>query len=465
MANQIATINGVNHEPQSTKPHFVLMPLMAQGHTIPMIDMAHLLARHGALVTFITTPINASRIKPIIQNAKDSQLSICFVSLPGLPEGSENIDTLPKGLQQFSAFMDACFLLKDPLIAYLQENDPPPNCIVSDTSQAWTSDVARVFGIPRLYFIGFSAFSSLCRDITNHYKIYDNVADENEPVQLPGFPHPLEVPKIRSTLSFSTPGMEKIREKIKEEESKANGVIINTFQELESLYIDSYENFIAKKVWPIGPLCLSVLYVSFGSIAKGVSSQLVEIGLGLEASQKPFIWVIKSGDKTSEFEQWLLEGKFEERVRDRGLIIRGWAPQVMILSHKAIGGFVTHCGWNSTIEGICAGVPMTTWPHFADQFLNEILVVDVLKVGVRIGVEKSVNWGNEKSNEIMVNRDQIERKVLELMDEEKEGMERRNRARKLGEMAKMATDEEGSSYKHIELLIQDIQKKMQVTKA
>ncbi|KAJ3682556.1 hypothetical protein LUZ60_015129 [Juncus effusus] len=393
--------------------------------------------------------------------------------------------------------MDACFLLKDPLIAYLQENDPPPNCIISDMSQAWTGDVAREFGIPRLYFIGFSAFSSLCRDITNHDKIYDNAADENEPVPLPAFPHPLEVSKTRSTLSFSTPGMEKIHEQIKEEESKANGVIVDTFQELESLYIDLYEKFIEKRVWPIGPLCLynkdskqlasrgneasmdkerclkwldsmqdgSVLYVSFGSIAEGVSLQLVEIRLGLEASQKPFIWVVKQGDKTSEFEQWLLEEKFEERVRDRGLIIRGWAPQVMILSHKAIGGFVTHCGWNSTIEGICAGVPMTTWPHFADQFLNEILVIDVLKVGVRIGVEKSVNWGSEVSNEVMVKRDEIERKVLELMDKEREVTDRRNRTQKLGEMAKMAMDEGESSYKHIELLIQDIREKIQVTEA
>ncbi|KAJ3682569.1 hypothetical protein LUZ60_015142 [Juncus effusus] len=206
----------------------------------------------------------------------------------------------------------------------------------------------------------------------------------------------------------------------------------------------------------------SVLYVSFGSVARIVSLQLIEIGLGLEASERPFIWVIKTGEKTSEFEQWLLEEKFEERVRDRGLIIRGWAPQVMILSHKAIGGFVTHCGWNSTIEGICAAVPMVAWPQFGDQFFNEILIVDVLKVGVRIGVEKSIKWGSEKSDEVMVKRDEVVRKVLELMDGEGEGMERRNRAQKLGEMAKVAMDEGGSSYEHIELLIQDIREKMLV---
>ncbi|KAJ3682570.1 hypothetical protein LUZ60_015143 [Juncus effusus] len=168
MANQ-TTISGLNPKPQSTQPHFVLIPLMAQGHTIPMLDMAHLLANHGALVTFITTPLNASRIKSIIQNVKDSQLNIRFVPLPfnctavGLPEGSENLDTLPNGFQQYKPFLEACFLLKDPLILYLQENDPPPNCVISDSTQPWTGDLAREFGIPRFHFIGFSAFASLCR--------------------------------------------------------------------------------------------------------------------------------------------------------------------------------------------------------------------------------------------------------------------------------------------------------------
>ncbi|KAJ4780334.1 Glycosyltransferase [Rhynchospora pubera] len=160
-----------------------------------------------------------------------------------------------------------------------------------------------------------------------------------------------------------------------------------------------------------------------------------------------------------EIEQWLIEEKFEERVKDRGFIIKGWAPQVMILSHKAVGGFLTHCGWNSIIESICNGVTMLTWPHFGDQFFNEILVVDVLKIGIRIGVERSVVLGSEKSEEVMAKRDDVERNVLELMDEGKEGMERRIRAKKLGEMAKNAMNDGGSSHKNIELLIQVVKER------
>jgi flavonol-3-O-L-rhamnoside-7-O-glucosyltransferase len=340
-----------------------------------------------------------------------------------------------------------------------------------------------------LLFFPHANFCNI-RDITTIHRIYDNVTDENEPVPFPDFPHPLAVPKSQSTLSFYAPAMEKIRAMIGEEDSKSNGVIVNTFQELESIYLDSYEQFLKRKVWAVGPVCLynrglkqmatrgnkasideerclkwldsmqddSVLFVNFGSLARGVPLQLMEIGLGLEASRKPFIWVVKAGDKMQEIERWLIEEKFEERVKGRGLIIKGWAPQVMILSHRAIGGFLTHCGWNSTIESICNGVSMITWPHFGDQFLNEILIVDVLKIGIRIGVERPIVWGSENSDEVMVRRGDVERKVLEFMDEEKERMERSVRARELGDMAKKAIEEGGSSYKNIELLIQAVQK-------
>ncbi|KAJ4771619.1 Glycosyltransferase [Rhynchospora pubera] len=492
-------MNGFTHSSQSKKPHFVLVPLMAQGHTIPMIDLAHLLASHGALVTFVTTPLNALRIESVIQHAKESQLPIKFLPLPfnyaeaGLPEGSENLDTLHHGLQEFAAFMEICFSNKDPLISNLREHEIPPSCVISDLTQPWTGEVAREFGIPRLGFLGFSAFATLCRDISILHKIYDNITDENEPVPIPGFPHPLEIPKTKSFLSFYAPGFEKIREKIAEENSKSEGIIVNTFLEMESLYIDSYEKLTGKKAWAVGPTCLyirdlkqmnsrgnkasideerclkwldsmekgSVLFVNFGSLANIVPLQVMEIGLGLETSRKPFIWVLKAGDKMAEIEQWLIEEKFEDRVKDRGLIIKGWAPQFMILSHKAVGGFLTHCGWNSIIESICNGVPMLTWPQFGDQFQNEILVADVLKVGIKIGVERSVVWGSEKSDEVMVKRDHMERKVLELIDEGKEGMERRIRARELGDKAKKAMEEGGSSYKNIELLIQVVQEKAQ----
>lgn len=102
----------------------------------------------------------------------------------------------------------------------------------------------------------------------------------------------------------------------------------------------------------------SVIYACFGSLCHLSISQLKEIGLGLEASNHPFVWIIRQSDCSSETEEWLGKEKYEERLKGRGLVIRGWAPQVLILSHSAVGGFLTHCGWNSRVEGICGGVPM-----------------------------------------------------------------------------------------------------------
>ncbi|EEC72713.1 hypothetical protein OsI_06314 [Oryza sativa Indica Group] len=116
------------------------------------------------------------------------------------------------------------------------------------------------------------------------------------------------------------------------------------------------------------------------------------------------------------------------RTATRGLVVRGWAPQVTILSHRAVGGFLTHCGWNSLLEAIARGVPVATWPHFADQFLNEQLAVDVLGVGVPIGVTAPVSMLNEES--LTVDRGDVARVVSVLMDGGgEEAKERRRKAK------------------------------------
>lgn len=487
----LALAHDLEEDASERKAHFVLVPLMAQGHTIPMTDMACLLARHGARVSFVTTPLNASRIAGLIDHAAAAGLAIRFVRLRfpaaefGLPEGCENADML-QSRDLFKNFMDACAALREPLAAYLREQEQPPSCIVSDMSHWWTGDIAREFGVPRLTFNGFCGFASLARYIMVRDNLLEHVQDENELVSFPGFPTPLELTKARCPGSVSVPGLDQIRKKMYEEEMRSSGVVINSFQELEALYIESFEQVTGKKVWTVGPMCLcnqdsntmaargnkasmdeaqclqwldsmdpgSVIFVSFGSMARTAPQQLVELGLGLESSNRAFIWVIKAGDKFPEVEGWLADG-FEERVKDRGLIIRGWAPQVMILWHRSVGGFMTHCGWNSTLEGVCAGVPMITWPHFAEQFVNERLVVDVLKTGVEVGVKGVTQWGHEQE-EVTVTKDDVEAAVSRLMDEGEAAEEMRMRAREFGVKARKALVEGVSSYNNINLLIHEM---------
>ncbi|CAN0846368.1 UDP-glycosyltransferase 73B4 [Linum grandiflorum] len=172
-------------------------------------------------------------------------------------------------------------------------------------------------------------------------------------------------------------------------------------------------------------------------------AQLLEIAAALEASGQGFIWVVKRDSEEEKDQEWLPEG-FEERME-------GWAPQVLILDHEATGGFMTHCGWNSTLEGVAAGVPMVTWPLGAEQFLNGRLVTDVLRVGVGIGCEE---WSRE-DRKMVVGREEIERAVSEVMVGE-DAEEMRERAMELKVKAVKANEEGGSSYSDLKSLLEEL---------
>lgn len=247
------------------------------------------------------------------------------------------------------------------------------------------------------------------------------------------------------------------------------GVIFNSFYELEPDYADYYRKVLGKRSWHVGPFLLcnrkneekihksddkhheclqwldtkkqnSVIYVCFGSMSNFTDSQIEEIALGLEASEQEFIWVIRKGK--------IPEG-FEERTKEKGFIIRGWAPQTLILDHEAIGAFLTHCGWNSTLEGVSAGVPMVTWPIFAEQFLNEQLITKVLQIGVAVGAEEwSIVVDNVKSEAIT--------KAVKCVMAGEESMEMRRRAEEVKKMANKAVEEGGSSYSDLNALFQEL---------
>ena len=191
----------------------------------------------------------------------------------------------------------------------------------------------------------------------------------------------------------------------------------------------------------------SVVYVSFGSIAQADAKQAVELGLGLEASGHPFIWVIRNAGEYDGAMRAFLD-ELEARVAGRGLLIRGWALQVVILSHAAVGGFVTHCGWNSMMEAITAGLPVVTWPHFTDQFLNQKMVVDVLGIGVSVGITEPLLY-QKVEKEIVVGRNVVEEAVRSVMGGGEEAKGRRRRARALAVKARAAMKEGGSSHRNL----------------
>ncbi|GKV40863.1 hypothetical protein SLEP1_g48461 [Rubroshorea leprosula] len=479
---------------QTYEPHFVFIPLMGPGHIIPIIDIARLLAQRGVTVTIATTPQNAARFASVVNRATSSGLPIRFLQLEfpleaGLPKGCENVDSMPS-MDMLGNFVTAISMLQQPFEKSLMEMRPPPSCIVSDKFISWAASTASQFRIPRILFDGMSCFTLLCNYNLHKSEIYKHVT-ETEPFVVPGLPHRIEFTRAQLSGYFN-PGSNKklnaMRQQVRDAEEGAYGVLVNSFEELEPEYLRAYREATGDKVWCIGPVSLcnkeisdkaergnktcidenkclkwldsrssnSVLYVCFGSINRLTPPQLIELGLALEASNRSFIWVIRQASKPEEMEKWLTEYGFEERVKGRGLLIKGWAPQVLILSHQAIGGFLTHCGWNSTLEGICAGVPMATWPLFGEQFYNEKLIVQVLEIGVRVGSPVVTQLGDEEKFGVLVKEEDVTKAIEKLMDEGEEGKKRRERAQKFAAMAVKAVEKGGSSYLNITLLIQDI---------
>ncbi|XP_026445874.1 UDP-glucosyl transferase 73B2-like [Papaver somniferum] len=175
--------------------------------------------------------------------------------------------------------------------------------------------------------------------------------------------------------------------------------------------------------------------------------------MGLEISGCSFIWVVRQmkNDDGQIFFPW----GFEERIEGKGLIIRDWAPQVLILDHPAVGGFMTHCGRNSMLEGLSAGVPMITWPMFADQFHNEKFITQVIKTGIRVGFEEYTLWVDVEYASL-VKSAKINMVVGQFIGEGEEAKEMRKRAKEMSEMAKRSVEEGGSSYANLTTLIEEM---------
>ncbi|CAO1947717.1 unnamed protein product [Urochloa humidicola] len=471
--------------------HFVFVPLMAQGHLIPAVDTALLLASHGAVCTIASTPATAARVRPTVESARQTGLQVRLVEIPldyaeaGLPEGADNVDNVP--IQYVKNYFDAVALLGGPIERYLRANAPYPTCVVSDFIHPWTTVLAANLGVPRLSFFSMCAFCLLCQHNLERFKAWDGVADYNEPVVVPGLEKRVVVTRAQAPGFFrESDAWKEFADYIERARAEADGVVMNTFEEMEPEYVAGYAAARKKKVWTVGPVSLyhhrqgtgagagatlaargnaaaidadeclrwldgnepgSVVYVSFGSIARAEGKQAVELGLGLEASGHPFIWALRNAHDYDDATRAFLD-EIEARVAGRGLLVRGWAPQLLILSHAAVGGFVTHCGWNSTMEAVAAGLPVVTWPHFTDQFLNEKMAVEVLGIGVSVGVTKPLMY-SAAEEEIVVGRGVVEDAVRSVMGVGEEAEERRCRARALAVKARAATREGGSSHHNL----------------
>jgi hypothetical protein len=217
-------------------------------------------------------------------------------------------------------------------------------------------------------------------------------------------------------------------------------LLLNQIQEddLDSIDCNLWKEEVECLQWLDSRKPNSVIYVNFGSIAVATKEQLVEFGMGLSKSGHPFLWIIRPDMITGD--SAILPPEFTEETKERGFIC-SWCPQEEVLNHPSIGGFLTHCGWGSTIESISSGVPMLCWPSFGDQQTNCRYTCNEWAIGMEID-----------SN---VTRENVEKQVRELMDGE-EGKKMKKKAMEWKRLALEATRPSGSSSMNLDKLVTEV---------
>ncbi|XP_057863927.2 LOW QUALITY PROTEIN: linamarin synthase 2 [Cryptomeria japonica] len=468
--------------------HAVIVPYPAQGTINPLINLAHLLSSRGVFITFVNTEWSHRCMSKAADKDNDDHNSTStfrFLSIPdGLPPDHGR---LSNPAEHIIAIENLGPVLEHHLRCGLPEGAPPITCIIAESFMSCTLQVANNMGVPRVIFWPMCAASSIAQCNSNlllsrghiPVKVEELKREDKVITCLPGNLPPLLPSDLCSFYRTTDTSNVYFQWFLRESQfqSKADYVLVNTFDELEAPQTVSALSCNGCPALAVGPVflpnflegkdlckqaslleqdesCLkwldtqqpdSVIYVSFGSLAVSSNEQLEELAVGLEKSEHPFLWVLRM-DIARGTPATLPEG-FEERTKDRGVIVK-WAPQVKVLSHTSVGGFLTHCGWNSTLESMSMGIPMLGWPHFSDQFLDCRFCKDVWKIGIDLeGVDVGEN--------VVVRREEIEKGVRRLM-EGKEAEELRKRGMELKEAAFKAVGEGGSSFLNLNRFIQDM---------
>ncbi|KAF2318992.1 hypothetical protein GH714_012264 [Hevea brasiliensis] len=288
-----------------------------------------------------------------------------------------------------------------------------------------------------------------------------NLKDSQLEEPVPELP-PLKVKDLPGVKTRDVEDFYHLLAELVNETKASSGLIWNSFEDLEQVELSALCKDFPIPIFTIGPFhkyfpatssslltqdksCISwldkkapnsVLYVSFGSIAEINEAEFLEIAWGLANSNQPFLWVVRPGLVLGS--EWIepLPHGFLEKLGGRGCIVK-WAPQQEVLAHPAIGGFWTHNGWNSTLEGICEGVPMICHPIFGDQRVNARYVADIWRIGLHL--------------EYKLERGVIERAIKRLLVEA-EGQEMRKRIMTLKEKVEHCLKQGGSSYESLERL-------------
>ncbi|KAJ0040248.1 hypothetical protein Pint_27711 [Pistacia integerrima] len=385
----------------NTKLRIAMFPWLAFGHMIPWLQLAKLIAQKGHEIIFISTSRNIDRLPKLSPNLASF---IHFVKLPlpqveNLPENAEA--TMDLHYDDVWYLKQAYDRLQEPMKHLLQSLSP--DWIFYDFTAYWLPTIARQLDIPHGFF---SIFTAAVLGYLGPPSALINRADHdlNTPEDYTRQPKWVPFP---TTVAFRLFEARRVFHVITGDESNVSDFyrIGETLRSCDIIAIRScvdfgpewlrvLEDIHRKPVIPIGQLPTtaddggeetgtwrwikewldkqekgSVVYVAFGSEAKPSQEELTEIAFGLELSGLPFFWVLKKRLGPADTKLIELPDGFEEQTKGRGVVCTSWAPQVKILAHDSVGGFLSHSGWSSVVEALQFGRALVLLTCFADQGL------------------------------------------------------------------------------------------------
>ncbi|KAF5201296.1 Udp-glycosyltransferase 74g1 [Thalictrum thalictroides] len=449
-------------EDKCWRTHVVFLPLPAHGHINPLLNFAKRLVCKQVKVT-IAIPL--SKAKSFKTDDDHSKITIEIYN-----DGSDDDDggetrTLDSYLK---CFKEVGTKNISKIIENYQNSKYPIKCLIYSSVVPYVQDIAKQYGL-----IGASFFTQSCAVNSIYYHVHHGhlITPVQAPVSLPGLPL-LETHELPSVMSVADPDQEPDRSVLHLvtdqflNVEEIDWLLFNTFDKLEDEVMKWMVKLWPEKAISIGPTvpsiylknspnasnpgsthsspyiewlntkkARSVVYVSFGTVAKVGEEQIEELTWGIKRSNMYFLWMVR------EEEQQKLPIKFKDNISEQGLLV-SWCSQLEVLAHEAVGCFLTHCGWNSTIEALSMGVPMVAMPQYIDQPTDAKFVEEIWRVGVRAKVD-------EKG---IVRREEIENCIKEIMQGQRREEIKRNAIR-WKELAKEAVDEGGSSDKNIDKFI------------
>ncbi|CAL5024048.1 unnamed protein product [Urochloa decumbens] len=490
----------ITTEATAAAPHVVLLSSPGMGHVPPVAELARRL--HDAL-GFTATVLTYASSDSAAQRAFLSSLppAISAATLPPVHLGDGD---LPAGAAAIETLLSVEAERSVPAItAFLSDLKSTTNLVafVADLFGAATLRAARdAGGVP-----GFLFFPSnlLMLSLMLHLPRLDadlgagEFRDLPEPVRLPGC---VPVPGADILQPLQDRASDAYRWMVRHGERYRDapaGILVNTFDAAEpaaAAALRSPEPW-RPPVYPIGPVirhhhpaaaaaaddatgCLgwlnaqpegSVLFVSFGSGGALSLAQTRELARGLELAGHRFLWVVRAptnaaaaaadGDNPGESYYdgcrskagdpvGFLPAGFMERTKGLGHVVPSWAPQTRVLAHRAVAAMLTHCGWNSVLEAVAAGVPMVAWPLYAEQRQNAVMLCEETMVALRPRVAGGGGEGG------LVLAEDVAEVVKEVMEGEK-GEAARAKVRELKEAARKGLEPGGASYETLAKVVSE----------